>query len=95
MNAFLTALVGLGFQRFYVFQPMAGHYRLKKVVKCPETDQAAEILLNTYPSAMSGTKKKPSIRNCSLWPSRRGCTQICLTQVSDRSGCYATKKMIS
>ena len=86
MNTFLRVLAGPAFHRFYVFQPMVGHYRLKKIVKCPETDQAAEILLNTYPSAISGAKKKPSIRYCSLWPGRRGCTQTCLTQAADRSG---------
>lgn len=78
MDALLTALARLALGRFYVFQPMAKRYRLKKVVRCPETDQAAEILLNAYPSTTSKGGKKPSIRNCSLWPSRRGCTQSCL-----------------
>jgi len=72
MNALLTLLARLARGEFYVFQPMASRYRLKKIVKCPETDQAAEILLNAYP----GTKS--SIRNCSLWPGRKGCTRTCL-----------------
>ncbi len=72
MNALLTALAMLARGRFYVFQPMAGRYRLKKVVKCPETDQPAEVLLNAYP----GTKS--SIRGCSLWPGRRSCTRTCI-----------------
>lgn len=80
MNAFIKALTrAIG--RVYVFQPMATRYRLKKIVNCPETDQAAEILFDAYPS-----KQPSSIRNCSLWPNRRGCTQICLKRAAGRSG---------
>jgi hypothetical protein len=78
MNAWLTVLARLARGQFYVFEPMAKRYRSIKIVKCPETEQAAEILLNEYPSAMAKTKRQPSIRNCSLWPRRRGCTQSCL-----------------
>ena len=85
MNGFLTALARAGRGRFYVFQPMARRYRLTKIVRCPETDQAAEILLDAYPSAVSKAKKEPSIRKCSLWPRRRGCTQSCLTQAAGQS----------
>jgi hypothetical protein len=63
----------------HVFRPMASHYRIKKIVNCPETEQPAEILVDTSPSATSKLKKKPAaIRNCSLWPARKGCTQSCL-----------------
>jgi hypothetical protein len=85
MDALLTALARLA-RGQYVFQPMARRYRSKKIVRCPETDQAAEILLNAYPSIMSKARNKPSIRNCSLWPSRRGCTQSCLRYAADRPG---------
>jgi len=81
MNAFIKALTRAALGRVYVFQPMAKRYRLKKIVNCPETDQAAEILFDAYPS-----KQPSSIRNCSLWPSRRGCMQSCLTQAAVRSG---------
>jgi hypothetical protein len=86
MNGFLTIFTRLALGRFYVFQPMARRYRLSKIVRCPETDQAAEVLLNAYPSATSKAKKEPSIRKCSLWPSRRGCTERCLSQAAGRSG---------
>ncbi len=85
MDALLTALARLARGQFHVFQPMARRYRLNKIVRCPETDQAAEVLLNTYPSATSKAKRKLSIRNCSLWPNRRGCTQSCLRQAADLS----------
>lgn len=86
MDTLLRALARLVAGRSYVFQPMARRYRFNKIVKCPETDQAAEVLVNAYPGTVSTVKKKPSsIRNCSLWPSRRGCTRSCLEQVAERS----------
>jgi hypothetical protein len=58
--------------------PMGKLFRSKKVVKCPETGEAAEILVDTSPGARLKPKKKRfSIRNCSLWPKRKGCTQTC------------------
>jgi len=80
MDALLTALARLAPGQFYVFQPMARRYRSKKLVNCPETDQPAEILFIAYP----GTKS--SIRNCSLWPSRRGCARTCLSQAAAPQG---------
>ncbi len=78
MDALLTAFARLARGQFYVFQPMARQHHSRKIVKCPETDQPAKILLNAYP----GTKS--SIRNCSLRPGRRGCTRTCFTQAAAR-----------
>ena len=87
MNTLLTALARLARGQFYVFQPMASRYRLKKIVKCPETDQPAEILVDAAPSSAPKARRKPwSIRNCTLWPSRRGCTQSCLSEAAGRPG---------
>ena len=62
-----------------VFLPLASRYRHKQVVKCPETDQPAEILVDASRVSLSGSKRKPlTIRNCSLWPQRKGCTRSCL-----------------
>jgi hypothetical protein len=48
------------------------------VVRCPEFDQPAEILVDATPSVSSKSRKKRfSIRNCSLWPKKKGCTQSC------------------
>lgn len=64
-----------------VFLPMASRYRYKKVVKCPETDQPAEILVDA--SLSSRSRKKPlTIRNCSLWPKKKGCTENCLGETA-------------
>jgi hypothetical protein len=78
VNAFLSSLAWLAHGRCYVFMPMAQRYRSKKVVKCPEFDQPAEILVESTPSPSSKPKKKLfSIRNCSLWPKAKSCTQSC------------------
>lgn len=60
-----------------VFLPMAKRHRFKKVVHCPEADQPAEILVDTTPWYRF-RKMAATIRNCSLWPKRKGCTQSCL-----------------
>jgi len=62
-----------------VFLPMAKRQRSKKVVQCPETDQPAEILVDNF-LWYRFRKTGVAIRNCSLWPKRKGCTQTCLSQ---------------
>jgi hypothetical protein len=78
MNGLFSTIARLAIGRHYVFMPTGKLFRSKKVVKCPEIDQPAEILVDTTPGPSSKPKKKPfSIRNCSLWPKRKGCTQSC------------------
>ena len=78
MNTLFSTLAWLATGRSFVFMPMAGRFHIKKVVKCPESDQPAEILVDRAPGSASKPKKKLfSIRNCSLWPKRKGCTQTC------------------
>ena len=79
MNSLLTMLKELVLGRFYVFRPMANRYRYKKTVKCPESDQPAVILVDASPNLTSRPAKKAfSIRNCSLWPRKKGCTLDCV-----------------
>jgi hypothetical protein len=79
MNNFLRTIARVALGQSYVFQPMASRYRSKKIVKCPETDEPAEILVDASPATTLRAKRKLlSIRNCSLWPTRKGCTQGCL-----------------
>jgi hypothetical protein len=78
MNALFSTLARTALGKRYVFMPMGKLFRSKKIVKCPESDQPAEILVDSTPGPTSKPKKKPfSIRNCSLWPKRKGCTQSC------------------
>jgi hypothetical protein len=78
MNVLFSTFGRFTIGRCYVFMPMGKIFRFKKIVKCPESDQPAEILVDTNPSPSSRPRKKLfSIRNCSLWPKRKGCTQSC------------------
>jgi hypothetical protein len=78
MSTLFSTLARMAMGRHYVFMPMGKLFRFKKVVRCPELDQPAEILVDTTPSTSSKPKKKLfSIRNCSLWPKKKGCTQSC------------------
>ena len=79
MDAVLMIVAMLAVGGLFVFFPMASRYLYKRVVKCPETDEPAEILVDASPRFSSRSKKRPlAIRNCSLWPKRKGCTQNCL-----------------
>jgi len=78
MNDLFSTLARIATGKNYVFLPMGKLFRSKKVVHCPESDQPAEILIDATPSPSSKLKKKLfSIRNCSLWPKRKGCTESC------------------
>ena len=78
MNSLFSRCARIATGRHYVFMPMGKLFRSKKVVRCPEFDQPAEIIVDATPSASSKAKKKLfSIRNCSLWPKRKGCTESC------------------
>ena len=85
MDAALMIVATLAMGGLFVFFPMARRYRDKKVVKCPETDQPAEILVDASPTSSSGSKKITlTIRNCSLWPKRKGCTQGCIDHIRQK-----------
>jgi hypothetical protein len=78
VNALFSTLAKLAIGRRGVFMPIGKLFRSKKVVKCPEFDEPAEILVDATPSPSAKPKKKLfAIRNCSLWPKRKGCTQSC------------------
>jgi len=78
VNTFLRMLERFATGKRYVFAPMSKLFHTKKIVRCPETDELAEILVDTAPSPSARPKKKRfSIRNCSLWPKRKDCTQSC------------------
>lgn len=80
MNALFTIAAMLAIGGLCVFLPMASRFRHRRVVKCPETDQPAEIIVDASPtSSPRSGKKSPAIRKCSLWPKRKGCTQNCLS----------------
>lgn len=79
MNGLFRMLARMVTVRANFFTPMASRYRSRRVVKCPDFDQAAEILVDATPGSPLKPKKKAfSIRDCSLWPKGKGCTQSCV-----------------
>jgi hypothetical protein len=68
----LLPVVVLTFQR----------YRKKRVLRCPETKTLAEVDIDAPRAAFSSAFGKPllKVKNCSLWPKRKGCDEECLKQ---------------
>jgi hypothetical protein len=66
-----------------VFLPLLARplprYRYRKMLRCPETGQDAEVSIDATRAAISSfTAAGLKARNCSLWPERRGCSRKCL-----------------
>jgi len=86
MSVPLILITVLAIGGLFVFLPMASRHRYRRIVKCPETDEPAEILIDASYVPSSRPRKKPwSIRGCSLWPKRKGCTETCLREPETRS----------
>lgn len=81
----LTVVAIVGLAMIYVFFPVAAHtfqrYRKKRVLTCPEETTLAEVNVDARHAAFSSTLGKPilRVRDCSLWPKRRGCPERCLS----------------
>jgi hypothetical protein len=59
-------------------------YRGKRLVTCPETQQAAAVRVNAGKALATTLIGKSEVRldQCSRWPERRNCGQECLSQVN-------------
>ncbi len=77
--AMVVALGGL-----YVLLPLVIHtfqrYRNKKVMTCPETEGLAEVDIDSRRAALTSAIGRPLLRikNCTLWPKRKGCDEECI-----------------
>ncbi len=77
--AMVVALGGL-----YVLLPLMIHtfqrYRNKRVLTCPETEGLAEVDIDSRRAAFSSAFGRPllKIKNCTLWPKKRGCDEDCI-----------------
>jgi hypothetical protein len=64
------------------------YYRFRgtRLVTCPETHQAAMVEVAARSMGMQAILDKPYLRlsECSRWPLREGCGQVCLRQVEAR-----------
>ena len=57
-------------------------YRYRKVITCPHTGRFAEVSLNSGLAALGAAIGRPvvRVRNCSLWPKRKGCDEKCVLE---------------
>ena len=85
MNTPLITIVAIvALAALYVLFPVVVHtfqrYRHKKVLQCPETKELAEVDIDAQLASFSSAFGKTLIRvrNCSIWPRRRGCEQGCI-----------------
>lgn len=80
-----TVAVIISLAILYVLLPLVIHtfqrYRHKRVLRCPETKGMAEIEIDAPRAAFSSAFGEPRLRvkNCTLWPKRKGCAQGCLS----------------
>ncbi len=78
----VAAIVALA--ALYVLLPVVIHtfqrYRNKRVLKCPESEGLAEVDIDAPHAAVSSVFGRPFLRikNCTLWPKRKGCDQDCI-----------------
>ena len=73
---------GLTFVLVPVFIDAYRQYRYRKVITCPQTQGLAEVILDSGRAALGAAGGRPVIRvkNCSLWPKRKGCDEKCVTE---------------
>lgn len=59
-------------------------YRGTRLVTCPATGLPAAVELAAWRGAMLSFFRKPALRvhQCSEWPARQGCDQICARQIA-------------
>lgn len=77
----ITAL-GVFYVTLPIFLDFFRRYRKKKVLKCPESGALAEVDINAPRAAISSLFGNPllKVKNCTLWPKRKGCREHCLRQ---------------
>lgn len=56
-------------------------YRRRKLTRCPVTGGDVVIRVDAAQAGLNAAlgRRRLSIAECSLWPARQGCGQVCLT----------------
>ena len=78
----LTGIVAVAV--VYVLLPVVGdvflRFRARRQITCPETGANAEVGVDARKAALTAAFRHPvlQVKNCSLWPERKGCEQSCL-----------------
>lgn len=55
-------------------------YRGRRIVTCPETNEDAAVTANALRVATAGELR---LTDCSRWPERAGCAEMCLAQIAE------------
>lgn len=87
---FILAAVGIG--ALVSRRLFAGFLRFggKRIVSCPENKQTVAVELDRAHAALTGVGGKAELRltECTRWPERAGCGQMCLSQIeASPEGC--------
>ena len=77
-------VLGMVYVTLPIFFDYFRRYRLKKVLKCPETEESVEVDINARRAAFSSLFGKPvlKVKDCTLWPWKRDCSQSCIKQLN-------------
>jgi hypothetical protein len=82
----LLAVVAIGaavaaFRAFRTYLKFRG----KRIVSCPENQQAAAVDVSAAKAAVQAATGEPqlSLKQCSRWPAREDCGQACLAQIEE------------
>ena len=77
-----AAIIALG--GLYVLLPLVVHtfqrYRNKRLMTCPEIGGPADVNIDSRRAAFSSAFGRPllKIKNCTLWPKKKGCDEDCI-----------------
>lgn len=84
----LAAIVGLAV--LYVLLPVVVatflRFRARQSLMCPETGRNAELIMDARRAALTSAfgQPRPRVKDCSLWPERRGCGLTCLRLLEEK-----------
>ena len=81
--AAMGVMIGWGFLIVLALS-LLERYRKRKLLKCPETGGVSLVDIEwdtPHPATPQATGKPvPTIKDCLLWPEKKGCSKGCLKQ---------------
>ncbi len=94
----LTAAAAVALAAFVGFQVVAAwrRWRGTRLVTCPETGRPAAVDMDLRHAIGGAIVGRPDLRlrDCSRWPERSGCGQVCLTQVEESPESCLVRQML-
>lgn len=87
-----TAFLALAVASLWIAVFLAGpawfawrRWRGTRIVTCPETERPAAVDMDVRYAIAGSIHGRPElrVRDCSRWPPRKGCGQVCLTQIEE------------